>query len=503
MSQASTPPYRCSPIASLAAQLSAAATPRRRDVLRRAEALHDQIDPDTAYPFEFIAFRLTGFRRDYGVDALLIGAALRPDLRTLIDALSKTLDLPPADGDSLTADALALKLNVSTKTLARWRKDGLRWRWITPMPGARRVIGFTADAVDHFTRQHEQRVARAATFTQLSAEDRRHLLERARRLAAASDATFNRVAAHLARRSGRALETIRLLLEKHDRDHPESPLFADRTGPLTARQKRLISRAYRMGIGVGKLSARFRRSRATIYRTILDRRAAVARRLRLAYVPHAQFDLPEAEAVYMRAGLVPPRGTSPLSAVPVDALPEPLRPLYIQPVISPDKIRSLFLRYNFLKHRAVQARHRFDHAPARATDLEAFEHDVSRAARVRSLLVAWHLPVVLSVARRHLVGQPDPNASRLVALLELGNPVLIEAVEAYDAAARPTFESVLTNRLLRAFAEIPQSRRAQRRTSAAEVVQRMINLADESGVHLAIGEEPPPPEEPTKPRASE
>lgn len=465
--------------------------------------MHDQLDPDAAYPFEFIAFRLTGFRRDYGDDSLLVGQALLPDLRTLIDQLSKTVPLPASDGNALTADALASQLNVSTKTLSRWRKAGLRWRWITPMKNARPVIGFTAAAVEQFRAKQSKRVAKASTFTQLTAAQRERLIARARRLSATTDATFNQVAAHLAKRTGRALETVRLILEKHDQQQadPQDKLFADRTGPLSARQKRLISRAHRVGVPVGKLAERFRRSRATIHRVVLDRRAARAMRLRLDVIPNVNFNRPDAADVYLRASLEPVKANKHtlLSAVPLDGLPDELRPLYSQPVVSPDKIRSLFLRYNFLKHRAIATREKFAHAPARAADLNQFEADIARAARVRSLLVTWHLPVVLSVARRHLVGKPDNTASHLLQLLELGNPVLIDAVERYDAAARPTFDSVLTNRLLQTFAAPIGTfakrghGKARKRATAAEVMQRMINLADESGVHLAITE--PSPEE--------
>lgn len=479
-------------------------------MLRRAEALHDSLDPAGAYPFAYLAFRLTGYRRDYGDDSLLVGDAVRHDLRLLIDRLSRTLSLPLSEGEAVTADTLAMQLNVSTKTIGRWRKDGLRWRWVVPFsaPGAggggKRMIGFTADAIAHYRAARPARIARATAFTQLTTAQRTRLIARARRLAATTDASFNRVAAHLAKRTGRALETVRLILEKHDRDHPGDPLFADRTGPLTARQKRLISRAHRMGVGVGKLAERFRRSRATIYRVILDRRAARAWRLPLPRVDHANFARPDAAEVYLRAGLVPPKQHAPRSAVPVDGLPDSLRLLYVQPVVSPDKIRSLFLRYNFLKTRAAQTRTRFEHAPARARDLDAFEHDVAQAARVRSMLVTWHLPVVLSVARRHLVGKPDQTPAQLIELLERGNPVLIDTVEAYDAAGRPAFESVLTNRLLQAFAPpvgMPARSgpgKARRRSSAAQVVQRMIDLADESGVHLAIPD-PPEPGTPAEP----
>ena len=489
--------FRCKPLADLAPTWLAMAEDRRRQMLDRAEQLHDQLDAETAYPFEFIAFRLTGFRRDYGDDSLLIGEALAPDLRTLIDRLSKTLSLPPSDGDAVGVEQLAAQLNVSTKTLSRWRKGGLRWRWITPLPGARPIIGFTAEAVARYRDTRPDRVAKASEFSQLTPGQRDDLLRRAKRLASATDASFNQVAAHLAKRYGRALETVRLIMEKHDRDQPDQKIFADRSGPLSPRQKRLISRAYRVGIPVGKLAERFRRSRATIYRVILDRRAARALRLPLDYIDHPQFARDDAAEVYLRANLSPDTATAHarLSAVPVDGLPSELRRLYVQPVVSPDKVRSMFLRYNFLKRRASCSRQRFAHEPPRAADLDAFERDIAMAARVRSLLVTWHLPVVLSVARRHLVGKPDDRPARLIELLEEGNPVLIDTVEAFDAAARPTFESVLTNRLLRAFAasaaQVEQSK-ARRRESAADVLQRMIDLADESGVHLAITDAPPP-----------
>ncbi|MEM9420267.1 MAG: hypothetical protein AAGA25_14605 [Planctomycetota bacterium] len=499
------PAYRCKPIADVAPTWLALDEMHRSTMLHNAEALHDQLDPDAAYPFEFIAFRLTGFRRNYGDDSLLVGEAVLPDLRTLIDRLSKSTPLPAADGNAVTADALAAQLNVSTKTLSRWRKAGLRWRWITPMKGARPVIGFTADAIEYFQAKQSKRVAKATTFSQLSPKQRQRIIDRARRLSATTDATFNQVAAHLAKRTGRALETIRLILEKHDQQQadPEDKLFADRTGPLTARQKRLISRAHRMGVGVGKLAERFRRSRATIHRVVLDRRAARAMRLRLDVIPNTNFEREDAADVYLRASLEPVKASkhTRLSAVPLDGLPEAMHSLYTQPVVSPDKVRSLFLRYNFLKHRALATREKFAHAPARAGDLNHFEADVARATRVRSLLVTWHLPVVLSVARRHLVGKPDNTPTHLVELLELGNPVLIDAVESYDASAKPRFDSVLTNRLLQTFATPigTYSKRgpgkARKRATAAEVMQRMINLADESGVHLAITEPVPDSDE--------
>ena len=495
--------YRCGPLAALADAALKRDDAVRDATLRRAEALHDVLDPTVTYPLAFLAFRLTGHRRDHGDDHLYVGAAVRADLRTLIDAISRTLLLPSDDGDALPAADLARSLNVSTKTLSRWRKDGLRWRWLTldaDRTPPRRVIGFTAAAVARYRDERGDRVARAAGFTQLSEDQRRRLIQRARRLARTTDASFNRVAAHLAKRSGRALETLRLILEKHERDHPDDKLFQDRTGPLTGRQKRLISRAHRMGVGVGRLAERFRRSRGTIYRVLLERRVARARRLPLTWIANPQFARADADAVYLRPGLIPSRAAlarGPQSAVPVTGLPPEIAALYRRPVVSADKVRSLFLRYHYLKFAAARERDGWSSAAAGAASVDRFERFVTQAGQARSLLVTWHLPTVLSVARRHVAASETVRPQRLIELLELGNPVLIDAVEHYDAARRPAFDNVLTNRLLTAFAARDAAvaerggPRARRREAAAAVVQRMVDLANESGVYLALSETEP------------
>ena len=94
------PPYKCSPLAASVPAWLALDDERRGDMLERAERLHDELDAAGVYPFAFIAFRLTGFRRDHGDDSLLVGEALLADLRTLIDQLSR--DAGPARGRPAT-----------------------------------------------------------------------------------------------------------------------------------------------------------------------------------------------------------------------------------------------------------------------------------------------------------------------------------------------------------------------------------------------------------------
>lgn len=469
--------------------------------VRRAEKLHDQIDAEAAYPIDFLAYRVTGQRQfvDSAEDAaLLAGEAVQADLRAMIDQLSWATPLPltgataqadaaQADDAVELADELAARWNVSAKTLTRWRKLGLRWRWVTTAAG-RRELAFTREATARFELRHADRLRRAASFTHMTPAQRQRLIDRARRLAGARDLSLNQVAQHLARRSGRALETIRQLLEQHDAQHPDHRIFADHTGPLSGRQRRLIARAYRMGVPVRRMAQHFGRTPSTIYRAIQDRRAATLRRLPISFVASRLFERNDADEVILRP---PPADASPPQAdqrpdVPVDNLPAELRTLYRQPTLSHETQQSLFVRFNYLKFKAARLRDELDRYEPRAGDLDRIEAWLREAAAIRERLVLAALPTVLSVTRRHLAGQPG-GEGRLLELLEVGNQVLIEAIDAYDFARDRTFGSYLTFVLMRRLAsDRPGPRRAHRRLSGAQALLRMQEEAGRSGVHLKV-----------------
>lgn len=488
--------YLCRPLADLAAQLRPARAANVHAYVRKAEKLHDQIDADAAYPIDFLAYRITGQRHLVESDddtPLLPGEAVAADLRTLIDDLSRRHPLPLSPEDPVEfVDDLAARLNVSTKTLSRWRGRGLRSRWVLATAG-QAVRAVPGEALERFTAADPQRVQRAARFTQISAEDKARLIERARRLRLARPGvSLNQVATHLARRSGRAVETLRQLLEKHDRDYPGDALFADHTGPLTAQQRRVIARAYRMGVPVSKIARHFRRTHSTIYRAIQDRRAAVIRRVPIRYVASRMFERDDADAVILRPQPEGVAASPPRTDVPVDDLPEALRPLYRQPELDPSLRQSLFVRFNYLKFKAARLREQLHLYEPRAGDLDRIEAWLREAAAVRERLFAAHLPVVLSVVRRHQLGRPAANTAALVDLLELGNQVLIDAIESFDVSRDHTFESTLTFTLMRRLATSTlEPRRAHRRVSGDEALQRLQSQAGESGIMLALRNDPP------------
>ena len=123
-------PYHSQLIADFARQLLFTPKSRRAEQITRAEALHDLIEPTQNYPFDFINYRITGYHSESETQdtTILVGEALLPDLRLVIEELCQSNETLPVDEPMTDLATLAKELNVSTKTIHRWRDHGLRWR---------------------------------------------------------------------------------------------------------------------------------------------------------------------------------------------------------------------------------------------------------------------------------------------------------------------------------------------------------------------------------------
>ena len=480
-----TTSYNCEPLAELARQLLFSPPAKRVEQVYRAEELHDQVDPDVNYPFDFVSYRITGYQTESVEPTVLVGTALLPDLRLLIDQLSRSVAIRHDPDEPIeTIQTLADRLNVSTKTIERYRRFGLRWRWVRPAEGGRRFIAFTADAVECFMTRHGQRGQRAGQFTQIEAADRQKLIERARLIATDRKLSLNQVARQLARESDRAVETIRLVLEQHDRTQIDQPIFPDRTGQLTSRQKELITRALRRGVPVQRLADRFGRTRSTIYRAARDRRAAQVRRLTILYIRSPDFDRDDADDLmpYTKDEDPSPPPLPRDATANLDDLPPPLRAPYGCGGMTAERQGSVLVRFNFLKFTAARLRDGLDRYEPRVRDLDRIEAFLEQSARLRRRLVEANLHLVLSVARRHLIDQPEKSTARLAELLAVGNEVLLQAIEEFDVTQKQTFDSYVTYRFIRRFAVLSaEAGRAQRWLSdeqwAEDVLKSLAGVA--------------------------
>src|SRR5262249_54326784 len=143
---------------------------RRSQQLARAEKLLAELDAQRQYPYSFVCYRITEYRPETFGDLLIDGRDLAHDLCLFIEALGRKT--PAAGVDTVTEPVLTMaevsrKFNVSTKTITRWRQQGLVGGRRFMLDGKAQV-GFVQSVVDRFLAVHTDRVERGSRFSQLS-----------------------------------------------------------------------------------------------------------------------------------------------------------------------------------------------------------------------------------------------------------------------------------------------------------------------------------------------
>ena len=156
---------------------------RRVEQIDRAEVLLAEIADEKRYPYAYLCFRITGFRPEAMPALVLDGADVRNDLRLFIEDLSSTVGqkLEQVAEPVLTVDAVSRRFNVSTRTVNRWRSQGLVARRF--VIEGRTKVGFLESSLKRFVDSHHEQVERGTRFRQLTDEEREEILRRARRLA--------------------------------------------------------------------------------------------------------------------------------------------------------------------------------------------------------------------------------------------------------------------------------------------------------------------------------
>jgi transposase len=270
---------------------------RRLAHLSNAEKLLSEIDPAKNYPYQFICYRLTDYRPTSFPDLVIDGAALIHDLCMFIVELARSMPAMPLEKmkeQVLTLEQMSKRLNVSTKTINRWRRRGLIGLPI--LYKGRRQLGFLPSLVEPFLAANQERVDRGGRFSQLSDTEREDILHRAQRLTRMGANSLTEVSRRIARRLGRSPETIRYTIKNYDRENPDRALFPTVTGPLDPETKQVIYNSFRRGMSVETLAKRFRRKRNSVYRIVNEVRAKRLLDRPLDYLYHPSFDDPALEA---------------------------------------------------------------------------------------------------------------------------------------------------------------------------------------------------------------
>ncbi len=409
-----------------------------------AERLISEIDPQKEYPYEYVCFRITGYRPEAAAQTKILGADLLHDLRLLVENLSDSADMAADNiGEQvLTVEELAKQFNVSTKTISRWRELGLVSRRLV-FDGRKRV-GFLRSSVDRFVKNNHDRVARGARFSQLTDEQRRDIIDRARRLASAGGGQ-SEISRRLAKRAGRSVETIRSTIRQFDKQHPELAIFPDLTGPLTEAQKTRMYQAFKRGASVDKLTKQFGRTKTTIYRVINEVRAARIMELPLDFIPNQRFSRKGADKTCL--GPMPQSDTASKKARRPSGLPPYLASLYEMPLLTREQEAHLFRKYNFLKYRAARLRGELDPSQPRASLMDEIESLHQKAVATKNEIARANLRLVVSIAKRHVT--PDQNFFELVSD---GNMSLLRAIEKFDFARGNKFSTYASWAIMKNFA---------------------------------------------------
>ena len=271
-------------------QVRFATTARRQEQVAKAEKLLLEIELDRLYPYPFVCFRLTDFRPDDHADLLITGHELKHDLGLFIHRVERSLPPLPielAAEPMLTLEDVSKQFNVSTKTVSRWRMQGLVARHV--IREGRTQLGFPQSSVAGFAQAHRDQVERGARFSHLSDKEKDSIVLSARQMAS-SGGNLTEVSKTIADKLGRSAEAVRYTIKNFDRSHPDNAVFPSNNGPLDAASKMQIFTAFQEGKPVQLIAKRYGRTPSSMYRVINEVRAERLVQTPVDYMYSPEFD---------------------------------------------------------------------------------------------------------------------------------------------------------------------------------------------------------------------
>ncbi len=443
--------YHSSMMAELTHQLKMTSLRLRLRQFDAIEHLVDIIQSDKSYPYEFVCDRITGYRpKDY-LGKVFLGKVLIEDLVQMLEDLTSETTLPVGAMRCAcwSTEELAKRLNVSTKTICRWRKRGLPGRKLRYPDGTVRMA-FLERSIRRFVTQHKSLVKRGAAFKQLSSAEKKRIIKLAREQLAERRMRLHELSQVIAAEVGRAVETVRYTLRRYDESHPEEALFARSDQPVIPEDHQVIFDAYKRGRTVKQIAAAHKRSADTVGSILREVRARLLKAADIQYVHNAEFDLPSADENLMDDDIG--EASTPRRVKPPKDLPPYLQELYRQPLLSREQEQRIFRRYNYLKFKADQQRQNLDELNSTDEELDAVDGLLQEAEDVKNRILKANLRLVVSIARRHVGRSPH-----FFEIVSDGNLSLMRAIEKFDYARGFKFSTYASWAIMRNYARtIPE-----------------------------------------------
>jgi RNA polymerase primary sigma factor len=456
-------------LAQLLIQLRFTPKKKRQKQLDAAVRLSSIIDKDKEYPFEFVHFNITGFQPKIVTQPKLIrGEELLEDLRVFIYKLSGKLARPVAEKREkvYNIEELADTLNVSRKTIDRWRKRGLIARKFIFEDGVKR-LGLPQSAVDEFIRENPELVTKAKSFHRLTNKQKQQVIKQAKSLVAKAKLSRYQVISQIADKTGVAHETIRYTLIIYDKSHTDKPIFNQPSGTLDPGQAAELYRLSKQGTSIEELTKRFNRSRSSIYRIINQRRAMSLLAKKINFVISDEF-LEEGAKDKILARPIELDISIPIKRIDTFVLTgEHLLPEYLQilketPVLNRERELELFRRYNYLKFLASQVRSKIKLYRLYSSLLTEVEDYLKKSEDIKTTIIEANLRLVVSIASKHASG-----GANFLELVSKGNYALIKAVEEFDYTKGYRFSKRASLNIAKEYAKVSDAGEFPRRRAAS------------------------------------
>jgi len=427
----------------------------RQSQIRGIERLLGMVEAEKAYPFDFVCFHITGYgRRGRPGKDSIPGEALINDLSSMAELLTRRsgMMISEVGEPCLSHDEVARELQVSTKTVRRWRSRGLMGLRVVYEDGVNR-LAFMRTTIDRFIRQNKKLVDKAAAFTQLSPVEREAIVSRARALVNDRPMKLHTAATLIAEQTGRAVETVRYTLRRYDQANQSDALFVERDGVFFDQRHEAIWNYYESGESTRSIATLVSCSESTveaILRTVQIRKWSTPA---IEWIHNELFDAPNANALILEVQ-EPVNERSAKPAKPPSGLPAYLRSLYETPLLSREQEQDLFRRYNYLKFKAARELNTVDAVEATPDEFDRIAHLMDQVESVRRRIVKANLRLVVSIAKKH-VGRSDG----FFEVISDGNMSLMRAVEKFDYAMGNRFSTYATWAIMKNYARsIPEQR---------------------------------------------
>ncbi len=416
----------------------------RLEQIERAERLIEELEPQSDQRYDDLCHRLTNFRPDRFPDLMLTNDEAVHDLHCFIEDMSTSLKLTPAmiDEPVLSLEEVSSRYHVSTKTVQRWRLRGLVARRF--VMGRRSRLGFLESSVRRFVLRHRDEVARGSRFSQLSDDEKRDLLRRARKLAQWG-AQPTEVVRRVAKKFRRAPETIRYTIKQFDKQNPGIAIFPNSSDPLGDSEKKELYRLARLGVTIDKLSSRFHRTRSSVYRVISEVRATLLVGQPISFMDHESFRADDADAVILCNA--PARDSDDSLLEPPAGLPPYLESLYQLPLLTREEEGYYFRKMNYLKFKAEELRKTLDPHHPLSPVMTEIERLMDESVTVKNFLIRSNLRLVVSIAKKHL--RPNVNFFEMVSD---GNMSLLRAIEKFDYSRGNKFSTYASWAIMKNYA---------------------------------------------------